>query len=103
MAKLFTAESAITDPLIGGFIVEFPSGARKSVSWRQSAPIAETLEAAKAFTVQLVQHCLDSKLTDDLERTNIPSLVAGVQKIIMDWNEKRRAALYAEREKPAVH
>ena len=96
MAKLFPAESATNDPLVGAFVVEFPSGARKSVSWRQSAPIPDSMAAAKEFATQLIQHMLDAQLIDDLERTNMPSLVAAIQKIVMDWNEKRRAALYAD-------
>jgi len=95
MAKLFPAESATNDPEVGGFVVEFPSCTRKSVAWRSQAPIQDTLEAAKQYVVKLVQAMLDEQRIDDLERTNMPSLVAAVQKIISDWNSKRREALYA--------
>ncbi len=95
MAKLFPAESTTSDSTVGGFVVEFPSGARKSVAWRSQAPIPDTLTAAKTYAAQLVQHMLDKQLTDDLDRTNIPSLVAAIQKIISDWNDKRRKALHA--------
>ncbi len=95
MAKLFPAESATNDPFVGGFVVVFPSNASKSVSWRSEAPIQDTLEASKEYAKKLVQHMLDARLIDDLERTNMPSLVAAIQKIISDWNEKRREALYA--------
>lgn len=96
MAKLLPLESAINDPRIGGFVVEFPSNARKAVHWESNAPIPDPLEAAKQYTTKLIDHCLKHGLIDDMERTNIPSLVAAVQKIIMDWNEKTRARLYAE-------
>lgn len=95
MAKLFPAESATNDTTVGGFVVEFPSGARKSVAWRSEAPVQDTLEAAKDYTKKLVQHMLDARLMDDLERTNMPSLVAAIQKIIHDWNETRRGVLYS--------
>jgi hypothetical protein len=95
MAKLFPSESATGDDTVGGFVVQFPSGAFKSVAWRSQAPIPDTKETAKEYAIALTQHMLDAKLIDDLERTNMPSLVAAIQKIILDWNEKRRAALHA--------
>ena len=96
MAKLFPLESATNDPKVGGFVVEFPSNARKSVHWVSDAPFQDTLDAAKQYVTTLVQHCLDHGLIDDLERTNVPSLVAAVQRIIIDWNERTRARLYAQ-------
>lgn len=95
MAKLYPAESVTPDSTVGGFVVEFPSGARKSVAWRSEAPIQDTLEASKEYAKALVQHMLDARLIDDLERTNIPSLVAAISRIVSDWNDKRRAALHA--------
>lgn len=94
MAKLYPAESTSNDSTVGGFVVEFPSGARKSVAWRSEAPISDTMEAAKQYAISLVQHMFDAGLRDDLNRTNIPSLVAAIARIISDWNDKRRAALY---------
>lgn len=93
MAQVFTAES--DDPEVGGVVVTFPSGATKSIAWKSQAPIIEHLDAAKEYVTKLVQNMLDSGLVDDLERTNIPSLVAAVQKNIIDWNNKQRARLYA--------
>ncbi len=95
MAKLWRAESAINDPRIGGFVVEFPSGARKVCAWRSGAPIPDTLEAAKQYAATLVQHMLEHELRDDLNRTNIPSLVASIQRIISDWNDELRRTLHA--------
>jgi len=95
MAKLYPVESASNDSLVGGFVVEFPSGTRKSVVWRSEAPIQDTLAAAKEYATKLVQAMLDEQRIDDLDRTNMPSLVAAIQKIISDWNSKRREALYA--------
>ena len=96
MAKLWRAESANNDPRVGGFVVEFPSGARKVVAWTWGAPIPDTLEAAKEYAKQLVQHMLERGLTDDLNRTNIPSLVASIQRILMDWNDELRKHLHAD-------
>lgn len=75
--------------------MKFPSGATKSVAWRSEAPIPDTLAAAKEYAVKLVQAMLDEQRVDDLERTNMPSLVAAIQKLIGDWNDKRRGVLHA--------
>ncbi len=102
MAKLFPLES--DDPLVGGFIVEFPSGTKKSVVWRQSALVSPALEGAKGFVAALIDGMLNAPGTtnddrrvhlDDIERTNVPSLVASVHKIVRDWNKLRSEALYA--------
>ncbi len=95
MAKLYPAESTDSDSKVGGFVVVFPSGTSKSVAWRSEAPIQDTLAAAKEYAAKLVQAMIDEQRIDDLDRTNMPSLVAAIQKLISDWNEKRRAALYA--------
>lgn len=98
MAKLWPLEATNGDSRVGGFVVEFPSGARKSVHWVSEAPFQDSLDAAKQYTAQLVQHCLDRGLIDDLDRTNVPSLVASVQRFIIDWSEGARARLYAQGE-----
>jgi len=101
--KLYPAESATSDDTsIGGFIVEFDSGVTKSIDWRQSAPIEPTLDAAKAFTTALIQSLLDGRHMHEVEGTNWASATAAVQKIIVDWNVKRRASLYLESERGAA-
>lgn len=102
MAKLFPAESAINDPEVFGVVVEFPSGTRKSLSWRQSAPVIDALETAKHCAAQLVKALIDGGKMDDVDRTNWASLTAAMQALVMAWNEKRRAALYAEPQRTEV-
>ena len=103
MAQLHAVES--DDPLVGGFTVEFPSGTKKVVSWRQSAVIHPALDAAKEFVSAVISAMLEAPgvtnddrriALDDIERTNVPSLVAAVHKIVRDWNGKRAEALHAE-------
>jgi hypothetical protein len=93
MANVWRAES--NDPTAGGVIVEWPSGVQKVASWRQSVPIADTHEAAKVFVTSLVQERIDSRNMDDVERTNIASLVAAVQKHVSDWNDALRTRLHS--------
>lgn len=92
--KLWPADSP--DPDVAGFVVEFPSGIRKSVAWRSRAPIVPTLDAAKAYAAELIAaRSSEPGGLDDVERTNWASVTAAVQRIIMDWNDKARARLYA--------
>ena len=93
MANVWRAES--NDPQIGGVVVEWPSGMHKIASWTSAAPIGDPLAAAKEYVTQLVQERIDSRYLDDVERTNVASLVAAVQKHIIDWNDVIRAKLYA--------
>lgn len=102
MAQLRAIES--DDPLVGGFIVEFPSGTSKVITWRQEPLVSPALDGAKAFVAAMIEGMLngpgvtndDRRISlDDIERTNIPSLVASVWKIVRDWNAKRAEALYA--------
>lgn len=101
MAELRALEN--DDPLVGGFLVTWPSGNAKTVVWRQSAVIHPALDGAKQFVAGVIEGMLngpgitndDRRIAlDDIERTNIPSLVASVWKIVRDWNAKRAEALY---------
>jgi hypothetical protein len=97
--KLWPADSP--DPDTAGFVVEFPSGVRKSVAWRSRAPIMPTLEAAKEYAARLIEaRSSEPGGLDDVERTNWASVVAAVQRIISDWNDTVRGRLYAEAPKP---
>ena len=92
--KLWPAESP--DPDIAGFIVEFPSGTRKSVAWRSKAPITPALDAAKEYAAELLAaRSSEPGGLDDVNRTNWASVTAAVQRIILDWNDKTRGRLYA--------
>lgn len=93
MAEIHAAES--DNPDVGGLIVAFPSGKTKSIAWKSRVPIEPTLEAAKQYAADLIQVMIDEGSSDDIERTNIPSLVACFQRVLMDWNDKCKARIYA--------
>lgn len=95
MAQLFRLESATDDPFAGGFIVEFPSGARKVVPWHWRAPMPDTKAAAKEFADKVLTQLLSEGRIEDADRTNWPSLIAAIQRIVSDWNDVLRAHLYA--------
>lgn len=105
--KLWKALS--NDPETAGFVIEWPSGSRKSVAWRSKVPIVPTIDAAKQYAATLIQNRLDEGGIDDVERTNVPSLVAAIQRLVDDWNEETKARLYAtggttiERAPPVTH
>ena len=90
--KLWPADNP-TDPRVGGFVAEMPSGVRKAVSWRSEAPIEPLLDAAKEYVSKLVKCLIDGRHMHDVEATNWASAVAGVQKILSDWNEGARQRL----------
>ena len=91
--KLWPADSP--DPEVAGFVVEFPSGTRKSVAWRSPAPIVPALDAAKQYAAELLAtRSSEPGGMDDVNRTNWASVTAAVQRIIMDWNDKTRERLY---------
>ncbi len=92
--KLYPAESADNDTTVGGFIVEFDSGVRKVIAWKQDAPILPVLDAAKLYTAKLVEQLLKERHMDEVEFTNWASAVAAVQKIITDWNDKQTQARF---------
>ena len=76
------------DATIGAVLYTFPSGKSKAASWKSETLVTETLELAKSCAAQVRAALMDEGATDDLDRTNWPSLVAGTQKHIKDWNEK---------------
>ena len=95
--KLWPAESIKdNDPDVGGFIVEFDNGVRKSIAWRSKAPINPSQDAARAYAETLINHCLQSPgMLDEVRSTNWVSAIAAIQKIIQDWNETFTQRLYA--------
>ncbi len=85
---------ASDDPQRGGILYVFPSGVRKVADWHQGALI-DAPTGAKALVVQVIQELVDSGHMDDVNRTNVPSLVAATQRIISDWNDRLRVSLGA--------
>jgi hypothetical protein len=79
-------------PTIGGFLITFPSGTRKTVHWEYDRPIKDTLTAAKGYAAKVVQTLLDEGKHDDIGRTNWTSVTAAIQAIIVQWNTVTRAA-----------
>ncbi len=71
----------------GGFIMFFPSGAFKQVSWRQIKPITPTLDAAKKFAEKVIEALQRDGLAGDIDRTNWASATAAIQRIVLDWND----------------
>lgn len=81
---------------IGGFLIRFPSGTAKTVSWESGAPVTDTKEAAQKYAVAVVDALLKEGRQDDIDRTNWVSVVAAAQRCISDWNDKLRAATYRQ-------
>jgi len=86
-----------------GCIVQFPSGLTLQVAWRTKEQIQPTLEAAKKYTSQLLDSLLKANLQDDADRTNWPSAVAAVQKVIADFNMRLIADSVVHHEQSTLH
>jgi hypothetical protein len=94
MAQLWPLESP-EHPLVGGFLVRFPSGHTQSIVWPATAPLHDTLQAAKETAARLLDGLLKGGLIDDAERTNWASMTASIQALIVRWANKRRAHIGA--------
>lgn len=83
-------ESMDNQPEIGGFIIFLPSGATKTVHWRETKPITPTLDAAKQYTTRIVDTLLRAGPAGqrDINDTNWTSVAAAIQRVILDWNDK---------------
>jgi hypothetical protein len=87
---IVAAEAVNGEPEVGGVVFFLPSGKTKVLGWRQPRPIAPPLDAAKEFTAKVVQQLLDEDSPEsraDVNGTNWTSVVAAVQRIILDWND----------------
>ena len=76
------------DATIGGVLYTFPSGKSKSATWKSEQRVTDSLALAKSCAAQVRASLMDEGATDDLDRTNWPSVVAGTQRHIQDWNAK---------------
>lgn len=77
-------------PECGGFLLFLPSGATKTVSWRSSACITPTLEAAKDYTSRVANDIIQQHGVshEDVQKVNWTSVCAAVQRIILDFNDR---------------
>lgn len=84
------------DPRFGGVHLHTPSGIQIAAIWRTPGLIGDTLASAKAAAAQLMDKLVREHEGKDIDRINWPSVVAAIQKHMQDWNELRRAQLYAD-------
>ena len=78
-----------------GFVCQLPAGRMLQVAWQAQAPIEPTLDAAKQYAATLLDKLMKGGHQDDADRTNWPSVVAAVQRIVSDFNDHVRQELYA--------
>jgi hypothetical protein len=82
-------------PEVGGFMVFLPSGDTKVVTWTSTTQITPTLEAAKDYSAALVKQ-IDKRgdmTHPDIQKTNWTSVLAAVQRVIIDFNSKLSKAI----------
>lgn len=101
MAEIHRLECANrTD--VGGVLIVFDSKSAVELSWTRNAPVLDTLQGAKDLAAQTIDKLMQQGASDYVERTNWTSVTAAYKKHLDDWNEKRKAALYALPIPPAV-
>lgn len=81
---------------VGGVLMTFPNGSAIELAWHRRAPILDTLQGAKDLAAQAIDKLMQQGAVDYVERTNWASVTACFQRHLADWNEKRKASLYAE-------
>jgi hypothetical protein len=107
--SLIAAEAVDGTPEVGGFFIFLPSGATKTIAWRSLQPISPTLDAAKQYTAKIVESLMKANTAEaraDVDATNWTSVVAAVQRIILDWNDRiqlRIGAKMAAEPRRSVH
>ena len=79
----------------GGVLIVFDDRSAIELTWRQAAPVIDTLQGAKALAARAIDQLLRTGRGALVNSINAPSMVAALQRHLMDWNETRRAALYA--------
>jgi hypothetical protein len=84
-----------SDSRIGGAHLTTPSGIEIAALWREPGLIGDTLATAKACAAHLLDKLQRDYAGRDVDRINWPSVVAAIQALVQQWNDARRAALYA--------
>jgi hypothetical protein len=101
MTTCIRLESPNSDPKIGGCLVSFTPTLQKVVSWQSGAPIHPAMEAAKNYTVALIeelQKIASSEAQAAIRETNWVSVTAMVRDTICDWNDALIASIWAEQD-----
>ena len=95
MAQLWPLE-APGNPRIGGVLLKFPSGLQKTLQWDYPRPVVDTLAAAKHLSARVLDELMRENHADDISRTNWASITAAIQRLVIDWNARMRAAMVAQ-------
>lgn len=78
-------------PNVFAFACIFPSGTKITVS----APFPENgvvdIAMAKEFTTRVVQGCIERRDDDSVRHTNWASATAAIQRLLIEFNNKRGA------------
>ncbi len=90
-AKLALADSLDSDPDVFGVILFLPHGGKaKSTGERMGKEEYIDPNNAKQYAVKIVDSLLKDGDNDNVRDTNWASVVAGIQKFMIDWNRAKR-------------
>ena len=91
MAQLHPLTS--NDPRIAGILVVFPNSQGIELTWSARAPIKDPHKEAKSYATMLVDALREGGMQHHIDGTNWSSMVAGIQKHLVDFNARLRTAL----------
>jgi len=91
MAQLHPLTS--NDPRIAGILVVFPNSQGVELTWSARAPIKDPHTQAKSYATMLVDTLRESGMQHHIDGTNWASMVAAIQKHLVDFNARLRTAL----------
>ena len=82
-------------PYAGGALIVWPSKYAKEIAWHSATGIRDAQAFAKAQAASLLDELMREGKGDEANGTNWPSLVAALQRIVVEFNERLRAHLRA--------
>lgn len=92
MSLTFVPMEAEGKPNVFAFLCVFPTGTRFTVS----APFPEhgvvDIAMAKDFATRVVQGCIDRRDDTSVRHTNWASATAAIQRLLIEFNNKRKAS-----------
>ena len=91
MAQLHPLTS--NDPRIAGILVVFPNSQGIELTWSARAPIKDPHKEAKSYATMLVDALREGGMQHHIDGTNWSSMVASIQKMIVDFSARLRTAL----------
>lgn len=94
MTTVQRLESKSDDATHGGLWIRFDTGRNKLVQWHSDAPIQPTRDAAKEWTVKLIDALIRDNANVEVRETNWVSVMAAVEAVVCEFNSRLVGSLH---------